>query len=77
MKKQTFDEWVIEQDDKEIEKWRNAYFELQNRINKAIEYIKKLDSETTDMYEICETCKNKLLDILNELGGKNENISSL
>lgn len=62
---------------KKIEELERENIKLKDRINKAIEYIKKLDSETTDMYEICETCKNKLLDILNELGGKNENISSL
>lgn len=39
MKKQTFEEWVIEQDGKEIEKWRNAYFELQKRIDRAVEII--------------------------------------
>ena len=41
MKKQTFDEWIIEQDGKEIKKWRNAYFELQQRINKTINYIER------------------------------------
>ena len=39
---------------------------LQSKIDKAIEYINKLDSETTDMYEICETCKIELLDTLKE-----------
>lgn len=37
---------------------------LNNIINKAIEYIEKADSETTDMYEMCEYSKNDLLSIL-------------
>lgn len=28
------------------------------------EYVNKLDSETTDMYEICNSCKKDLLEIL-------------
>lgn len=42
----------------------NMYTELRERIDKAIEYIEKSDSETTDMYEMCEYSKNDLLSIL-------------
>ena len=28
------------------------------------EYVNKLDSETTDMYEICNSCKKDILEIL-------------
>lgn len=46
------------------EQYLTEMFMLQYKINKAIDYIKELDTDTTDMYEIAEYAKNKLLEIL-------------
>ena len=70
MRKQTFDEWVIEQDGKEIEKWRNAYIELQQRINKTINYIEKCRDYHKTHHKDGYLYPDEITSLLMILGGK-------
>lgn len=49
-----------------LQQTRKVLEEQTKTIDKAIEYIKELDTETTDMYEIAKYVKSELLEILGD-----------
>ena len=50
--------------DNKIEHLRKENDALITVIDLVREYVNKLDSENTDMYEICNSCKKDILEIL-------------